>query len=88
MLLASVLSATDPDAVVAAQGAIGAPQKLSTLVDEESLVNDGSGVAVMKVFGDGVVGSKHRRQNGIAQLIHPPLTASCNSSHRSRAAAR
>ena len=87
MLLASVLSATDPDTVVAAQGAIGAPQKLSKLVDGESLVNDGSGVVAMKVFGDWVVGSKHHRLNGIARLLYNPLTASCNSSHRSQAAA-
>eukprot|EP00930_Biecheleria_cincta_P095579 TRINITY_DN87528_c0_g1_i1.p1 TRINITY_DN87528_c0_g1~~TRINITY_DN87528_c0_g1_i1.p1 ORF type:complete len:1087 (-),score=169.99 TRINITY_DN87528_c0_g1_i1:119-3379(-) len=56
-LLAAVLSATDPVAVVATLRDIGAPAKLSTLIDGESLVNDGSGVVIMYLFQDMVMGS-------------------------------
>ncbi|CAE7423308.1 NHX7 [Symbiodinium natans] len=56
-LLGAVLSATDPVAVVAALKTLGAPAKLSTLVDGESLVNDGSAVVVTYVFMEWVMGS-------------------------------
>ncbi|CAK0825368.1 unnamed protein product [Prorocentrum cordatum] len=51
-LLASILSATDPVAVVASLTSLGAPPKLSTLVEGESLLNDGSAVVLFKVFFD------------------------------------
>ncbi|CAE7309474.1 NHX7 [Symbiodinium sp. CCMP2592] len=56
-LLGAILSATDPVAVVAALKTLGAPAKLSTLVDGESLVNDGSAVVVTYVFMEWVMGS-------------------------------
>merc|ERR1719199_2042875 len=49
-LLGSILSATDPVAVVAALAALGAPKKLSSLVEGESLLNDGSAVVCAFVF--------------------------------------
>jgi NhaP-type Na+/H+ or K+/H+ antiporter len=51
-LLGSILSATDPVAVVSALAALGAPKKLSTLVEGESLLNDGSAVVLAIVFLD------------------------------------
>ena len=41
-LLGSILSATDPVAVVAVLHTLGAPDKLSHLIEGESLLNDGS----------------------------------------------
>lgn len=49
-LAASILSATDPVAVVAALAALGAPKKLSSLIEGESLLNDGSAVVFFQVF--------------------------------------
>eukprot|EP00929_Paragymnodinium_shiwhaense_P073952 TRINITY_DN37809_c0_g1_i1.p1 TRINITY_DN37809_c0_g1~~TRINITY_DN37809_c0_g1_i1.p1 ORF type:complete len:1241 (-),score=162.93 TRINITY_DN37809_c0_g1_i1:453-4175(-) len=57
-LLASILSATDPVAVVAALQSLGAPAKLSTLVEGESLLNDGSAVVLVYVFRDWVMGAQ------------------------------
>eukprot|EP00928_Gymnodinium_smaydae_P063811 TRINITY_DN4729_c0_g1_i1.p1 TRINITY_DN4729_c0_g1~~TRINITY_DN4729_c0_g1_i1.p1 ORF type:complete len:1536 (-),score=287.92 TRINITY_DN4729_c0_g1_i1:253-4395(-) len=51
-LLASVLSATDPVAVVSALHHLGAPKKISTLIEGESLLNDGSAVVFFFVFLD------------------------------------
>lgn len=51
-LMASILSATDPVAVVAALANLGAPKKLSTLVEGESLLNDGSAVVFFLVLMD------------------------------------
>merc|ERR1719210_983041 len=51
-LLASILSATDPVAVVAALQALGAPRKLATLIECESLLNDGTAVVFFYVFLD------------------------------------
>jgi len=58
LLLAAILSATDPVAVVATLSALGAPAKLSTLVEGESLLNDGSAVVAAYVFRDWVMGSE------------------------------
>jgi len=55
MLLAAILSATDPVAVVSALAALGAPLKLSSLVEGESLLNDGSAVVAAYVFIDWVL---------------------------------
>jgi len=52
LMLASILSATDPVAVVAALQFLGAPLKLSTLIEGESLLNDGSAVVFFYVFRD------------------------------------
>jgi len=53
-LLGSILSATDPVAVVASLRSLGAPAKLSSLIDGESLLNDGSAYVVFLVFFDWV----------------------------------
>eukprot|EP00403_Amphidinium_massartii_P004389 CAMPEP_0178380582 /NCGR_PEP_ID=MMETSP0689_2-20121128/5537_1 /TAXON_ID=160604 /ORGANISM="Amphidinium massartii, Strain CS-259" /LENGTH=1239 /DNA_ID=CAMNT_0020000729 /DNA_START=148 /DNA_END=3868 /DNA_ORIENTATION=+ len=51
-MLASILSATDPVAVVAALRSLGAPKKLSALIEGESLLNDGSAFVLFSVFKD------------------------------------
>lgn len=51
-LLSSILSATDPVAVVTALAALGAPRKLSTLVEGESLLNDASAVVLAYLARD------------------------------------
>jgi CPA1 family monovalent cation:H+ antiporter len=46
MVFASVIVATDPIAVVALLRSLGAPGRLSVLVEGESLINDGTGVVL------------------------------------------
>lgn len=50
LMLASIVSATDPVAVIACLRTLGAPEKLSSLIDGESLLNDGSAVVFFEVF--------------------------------------
>lgn len=59
-LLGSILAATDPVAVVASLKDLGAPEKLTTIIEGESLLNDGSAFVMFLVFKDLVVapGSK------------------------------
>ena len=44
MLLGGLLSATDPVAVVALLKELGASKKLNTIVEGESLMNDGTAI--------------------------------------------
>jgi CPA1 family monovalent cation:H+ antiporter len=48
-VLGAIVSATDPVAVVALFKKVGAPRRLSTLVDAESLLNDGTGVVLFTI---------------------------------------
>ena len=49
-LLGSMLSTTDPVAVVAALHNLNAPDKLALLIDGESLLNDGSAIVGVLIF--------------------------------------
>jgi len=51
-LLGSILSATDPVAVIGALHSLCAPDKLSSLISGESLFNDGSAVVLFRLFWD------------------------------------
>ncbi|PFH32564.1 sodium/hydrogen exchanger NHE2 [Besnoitia besnoiti] len=57
LMTASIVSATDPVAVIACLRALGAPEKLSSLIDGESLLNDGSAVVFFEVFRSLVIGT-------------------------------
>lgn len=50
MMLGSILSATDPVAVVAILKEVGASKVLGHLIEGESLVNDGTAIVVFNVF--------------------------------------
>ncbi|KAL2611522.1 hypothetical protein R1flu_023214 [Riccia fluitans] len=56
LLLGGLLSATDPVAVVALLKELGASKKLSTIVEGESLMNDGTAIVVFKLFFQMVLG--------------------------------
>ena len=56
LLLGSILSATDPVAVVAVLKTLGAPKKLASLVEGESLLNDGSAFVLFLIFKTGAKG--------------------------------
>lgn len=58
LLLGSILSATDPVAVVGALNVLQAPAKLSSLISGESLFNDGSAVAMFQIFKEVVANQR------------------------------
>ena len=50
MLLGAILSATDPVAVIAMFRQLGAPSRLTTLVEGESLFNDATAIVVSRIL--------------------------------------
>ncbi|XP_010527835.1 PREDICTED: sodium/hydrogen exchanger 7 isoform X2 [Tarenaya hassleriana] len=56
LLLGGLLSATDPVAVVALLKELGASKKLSTIIEGESLMNDGTAIVVFQLFFKMVMG--------------------------------
>jgi CPA1 family monovalent cation:H+ antiporter len=50
LLLGSILSATDPVAVIAVFKRLGAPQRLRVLVDGESLFNDATAIVLARIL--------------------------------------
>jgi len=50
LTLATILSTTDPVAVVALLKELGAPLHIETLIEMESLLNDGIGVVFFTIF--------------------------------------
>ncbi|MCE5166416.1 Sodium/hydrogen exchanger 10, partial [Datura stramonium] len=56
LLLGAILSATDPLAVVALLKDLGASKKLSTIVEGESMMNDGTAIVVYQLFYRMVLG--------------------------------
>lgn len=57
LLLGGLLSATDPVAVVALLKELGASKKLSTIIEGESLMNDGTAIVVYQLFYKMALGS-------------------------------
>lgn len=51
-MIGAILSATDPVAVVALLKELGASKRLSTLIEGESLMNDGTAMVVFLVLFD------------------------------------
>ncbi|XVE85547.1 hypothetical protein DITRI_Ditri17bG0099000 [Diplodiscus trichospermus] len=56
LLLGGLLSATDPVAVVALLKELGASKKLGTIIEGESLMNDGTAIVVYQLFYRMVLG--------------------------------
>lgn len=56
LLLGGLLSATDPVAVVALLKELGASKKLNTIIEGESLMNDGTAIVVYQLFYQLVLG--------------------------------
>ncbi|XP_050275680.1 sodium/hydrogen exchanger 7-like isoform X5 [Quercus robur] len=59
LLLGGLLSATDPVAVVALLKELGASKKLSTIIEGESLMNDGTAIVVYQLFYQMVLGQSY-----------------------------
>ena len=56
LMFGAVISATDPVAVVALLKELGASKKLGTLIEGESLLNDGTAIVLFMVFFLGMTG--------------------------------
>lgn len=56
LLFGAVVSATDPVAVVSLLKELGAGKKLGTLIEGESLLNDGTAIVLFMVFFAGITG--------------------------------
>jgi len=71
LLLGSILSATEPVAVINMFSRVGAPKRLSVLVEGESLLNDATAIALSRVLlgimATGVVGNA--LWYGVTQLL-------------------
>ena len=57
LLFGAVISATDPVAVVAILKEVGASKKLGTLIEGESMLNDGTAIVIFMVLLAGVTGT-------------------------------
>jgi NhaP-type Na+/H+ or K+/H+ antiporter len=67
-MVSSILSATDPVAVVAVLHTLGAPAKLSTLIEGESLLNDGSAFVMFLIF-QGIIAGGFTTAKGVGMLF-------------------
>lgn len=57
LMFGAIVSATDPVAVVALLKDLGASKKLGTLIEGESLLNDGTAIVIFMVFFLGITGN-------------------------------
>lgn len=67
-MFGSVISATDPVAVVALLKDLGASKKLGTLIEGESLLNDGTAIVLFMVFFLGISGEA-TETNGFVEFL-------------------
>jgi len=56
-MFGTIISATDPVAVVSILKEVGASKKLATLIEGESLLNDGTAIVIFMVFLSAITGS-------------------------------
>eukprot|EP01040_Poterioochromonas_malhamensis_P013678 gene13678-15075_t len=66
MTFGSILSATDPVAVVALLKSVGASPKLTILIVGESLLNDGSAMVLFSIFYNALNGTKYTAADIVA----------------------
>lgn len=69
LMFGSIVSATDPVAVVALLKELGASKRLSTLIEGESLFNDGTAFVVFLVFQAIVLGEEATPWTVLLQFI-------------------
>ncbi|KAI8999796.1 Sodium/hydrogen exchanger family-domain-containing protein [Gaertneriomyces semiglobifer] len=69
MMVGSILSTTDPVAVVQTLNSLGAPARLNSLIDGEALLNDGSGFVMFLLFLDFAAGENKTAADSVITLI-------------------
>ena len=71
LMFGAVISATDPVAVVSILKEVGASKKLGTLIEGESLLNDGTAIVIFMVFFTALTGGEG--SNPIVQFLQVAL---------------
>jgi CPA1 family monovalent cation:H+ antiporter len=69
LVLGALLAATDPVSVVALFRELGAPRRLSTIVEGESLFNDGIAIVVFSLALEVALAGRFNLSDGIAEFI-------------------
>ena len=69
LMFGSILSATDPIAVVALLHDAGASKSLASLIDSESLLNDGSAFVIFLIFYNIVTGGDSSAKGIIISIV-------------------
>ena len=69
LLFGAVISATDPVAVVALLKELGASKKLATLIEGESLLNDGTAIVIFMVIFLGIGAAPGAETSAIGPII-------------------
>ena len=69
LVLGAILGATDPVAATSVLRRLGAPDRISTILEGESLVNDGTGLTVYKLAVAAVVSGHFSLGAGIIKFI-------------------
>ena len=69
LMFGSILSATDPIAVVALLHDSGASKSLAALIDSESLLNDGSAFVIFLIFHDILVTGNHGAKKIVVDIV-------------------
>ena len=69
LMFGSILSATDPIAVVALLHDACASKSLASLIDSESLLNDGSAFVIFLIFHNIAIGRDYSTKNIITKVI-------------------
>jgi sodium/hydrogen exchanger 10/11 len=69
LMFGSILSATDPIAVVALLHDSGASRSLASLIDSESLLNDGSAFVLFLIFHNIIVGGDHSAKQIVIDIV-------------------
>merc|ERR1719230_871769 len=75
LCLGSILSATDPVAVVALFNTLGVSPRLTMLISGESLLNDGTAMVLFALFLKMSLGAEISFLNVIEYFTHMTLTA-------------
>jgi CPA1 family monovalent cation:H+ antiporter len=68
-LLGTILAPTDPVAVVAVFRRLGVPKRLTTLVEAESLFNDGTGIVLFTIALQAVLAGQFHLESGILHFV-------------------
>ncbi len=72
LMFGVIISATDPVAVVSILKEVGASKKLATLIEGESLLNDGTAIVIFMVFLTAITGSSEGN-NAVFEFIRVAL---------------